>query len=183
VGISSKDKDPRYDVARGRAQSLLVLTRQQPPVDVDAIIERAGVPVVQRALEEGVRATIGDVAGRRSIILNRHHPISSPGERRWILAEELGHVLLGHRLVNSDVPGQTVVGLREWRRQLHEREAKAFAAELLMPFAEVSQRWFASLRERPEQPEAERVRRLAAEFGVTASAMRVRVEQMRLVRK
>ena len=179
MGDPSRDKDTRYNPARERAKALLVLTRQRPPVDVDAIVDRAGVPIIERVLEEGTRATVGDIAGRRSIILNRDYRISSDRERRWILAEELGHVLLGHRLVNSDVPGRTVVGLREWRRQLDEREAKAFAAELLMPFAEARQRWFASLRERPEQPEAERVRRLAQEFGVTA--MRVRLEQMKLV--
>jgi len=63
----------------------------------------------------------------------------------------------------------------------YEREARAFAAELLMPFGEVSRRWLASLRERTEQGPIERVRRLAHEFGVTASAMRVRLEQMRIL--
>ena len=182
VGGPSSEKDTRYNLARGRARALLTLTRQKPPVDLDAIIERAGVPVVERALEEGVRATIGDVAGQRAIILNRNHQIRSAGERRWILAEELGHVLLGHQLVNSDAPGTRVVGLREWRRVRHEREARAFAAELLMPFGEVSSRWFSSLRARPEQDTAERARRLASEFGVTAAAMRVRLEQMRILR-
>ena len=178
----SKDKDTRYGLARDRARTLLVLTRQRPPVDVDAIVERAGVPVVERVLEEGVRATVGDVAGRRSIIINRHHEISSPGERRWILAEELGHVVLNHQLVDSTVPGKAVIGLREWRRVIYEREAKAFAAELLMPFGEVSRRWFASLRARPEQDSAGRARRLASEFGVTPAGMRIRLEQMRILR-
>jgi Zn-dependent peptidase ImmA (M78 family) len=69
---------------------------QQPPVGMDAIIERAGVPVVERVLVDAVRGTIGDVAGRRTIILNRRHRFSTKQERRWALAEELGHVLLGH---------------------------------------------------------------------------------------
>jgi Zn-dependent peptidase ImmA (M78 family) len=139
----------------------LVLTRQRPPVDVDLIIGRADVPFIERVLPDGARATVGDVAGRRAIILNRRHTIVSPGERRWVLAEELGHVLLGHQLVDSTAPGQTVIGLLEARRVVYEGEARAFAAELLMPFAEVSRRWFASLRERPEQPATERIRRLA----------------------
>jgi Zn-dependent peptidase ImmA (M78 family) len=175
-------KSTRYDVARERARALLTLTRQRPPVDVDAIVERAGVPVVERTLEADVRATVGDVAGRRSIILNRNYKVSSAGERRWILAEELGHVLLDHRLVNSTVPGTIVVGLLEAQRVVYEREARAFAAELLMPFGEVSRRWFASLREQPEQPAKDRTRRLASDFGVTPSAMKVRLEQMRIVR-
>jgi hypothetical protein len=68
-------------VARERARTLLVLTRQKPPVDIDAIIER-GVPVVERVVEADVRATVGDVAGGRSIILNRAYGISSAGEQQ-----------------------------------------------------------------------------------------------------
>jgi len=49
------------------------------------------------------------------------------------------------------------------------------------PF-DVSRQWFAFLREKPEENTDKRVRWLAAEFGVTQSAMRVRVEQMKLVR-
>ncbi|HKX20010.1 MAG TPA: ImmA/IrrE family metallo-endopeptidase [bacterium] len=142
------------------------------------------MPVVERVLEESVRATIGDVAGQRSIILNRDHQMRSAGEHRWVLAEELGHVLLGHTLVDSTAPGVRVVGLREWRRTIQESEARAFASELLMPFAEVSRRWYALLRERlvsGELMEADRVRRLAREFGVTASAMRIRLEQMKIL--
>jgi Zn-dependent peptidase ImmA (M78 family) len=111
-------------------------------VDVQAIIDLAGIPVVERALADGTRATIGDIAGRRSIILNRKWRFSSENERRWVLAEELGHVLMGHRLVESIEPGKPSIGLLEPRRVFYEREARAFAAELLMPFAEVRRRWF-----------------------------------------
>jgi hypothetical protein len=78
------------------------------------------VPVVDRVLVDGVRGTIGDVAGQRTIILNHHHRFSSQQERRWVLAEELGHVLLGHRLVESPVPGKPTMGLLEARRLLYE---------------------------------------------------------------
>jgi uncharacterized protein DUF955 len=134
VDISSRDRDTRYDLARGRARGLLTLTRQKPPIDVQAIIDLAGIPVVERVLIDGMRGTIGDVAGQRSIILNRHHRFSSEQERRWVLAEELGHVLLAHQLVESTAPGKPTMGLLEERRILYEREARAFAAELLMPF-------------------------------------------------
>ena len=174
----------RYDLARTRARGLLTLTRQRPPVDVEAIIDLAGVPVVERVLLDGIRGTIGDVAGQRSIILNRHHRFSSQQERRWVLAEELGHVLLAHRLVESPQPGKSTIGLLEERRILYEREARAFAAELLMPFFEVRRRWFAISQDRPVEGELsleDRVKRLADEFGVTPAAMRVRLQQMRLI--
>jgi len=182
--MSPESREVRYELARTRARGLLTLTRQKPPIDVQAIIDLAGVPVVERVLLDGIRGTIGDVAGQRSIILNRRHRFSSDQERRWVLAEELGHVLLGHQLVESTQPGKPTMGLLEERRILYEREARAFAAELLMPFFEVRKRWFAIAQERPVKGELsheDRVRRLAEEFGVTPAAMRVRLQQMRLI--
>ncbi len=182
--MSPESREVRYELARTRARGLLTLTRQKPPIDVQAIIELAGIPIVERVLIDGMRGTIGDVAGQRSIILNRHHRFSSEQERRWVLAEELGHVLLGHQLVESTAPGKPTMGLLEERRILYEREARAFAAELLMPFFEVRKRWFAILEEHPVEGELStegRVERLAAEFGVTPTAMRVRLQQMKLI--
>ena len=121
MGDSSRADEVRYDLARNRARGLLTLTKQRPPVDVQAIIDLASIPVVDRALPDGTRATIGDVAGRRSIILNRKWKFSSENERRWVLAEELGHVLMGHRLVESTEPGKPTIGLLEPRRHFYER--------------------------------------------------------------
>jgi Zn-dependent peptidase ImmA (M78 family) len=149
-------------------------------------IDLAGVPVVERVLVDGVRGTIGDIAGQRAIIINRKHRFSSEQERRWVLAEELGHVLLDHRLVESTQPGKPTMGLLEERCLLYEREARAFVAELLMPFFEVRRRWFALSQERPVEGELSqegRVKRLADEFGVTPAAMRVRLRQMKLIRQ
>src|SRR5262249_17561970 len=103
---SSRADEIRYDLARNRARSLLTLTKQRPPVDVQAIIDLASIPVVDRVLPDSTRATIGDVAGRRSIIVNRKWKFSSENERRWVLAEELGHILMGHKLVESTEPGE-----------------------------------------------------------------------------
>jgi Zn-dependent peptidase ImmA (M78 family) len=187
LGISSRsDTEVRYDLARSRARGLLTLCRERPPVNVAAIIQRADVPVVERVLVDGMRGTIGDLAdGRRAIVINRKHRFSSEQERRWVLAEELGHVLLGHQLVESTQPGKSVIGLLEPQRLIYEREAKAFAAELLMPFFEVRRRWFALSVEKPVAGELsleDKVQRIAEEFRVTPMAMRVRLQQMKLVR-
>jgi Zn-dependent peptidase ImmA (M78 family) len=176
-------REARYALARDRARGITTLTRQRPPIDIEAIIDLAGIPIVERVLREDVRGTIGDVAGRRSIILSRYHRFSQ-NERRWVLAEELGHVLLDHRLVESAQPGKPSMGLLEERRVIYEREARAFAAELLMPFFEVRKRWFAISQERPVEGELSvesRIERLATEFGVTPAAMRVRLQQTKLI--
>ena len=76
------------------------------------------------------------------------------------------------------------MGLLEERRLIYERGARAFAAELLMPFFEVRRRWFAVSQEHPVEGELStesRVEHLAAEFGVTPAAMRVRLQQMKLI--
>ncbi len=176
-------------LARERATALLSLHGQHPPVDVEAIVEKAGIPIVDRRLPEGIRATIGDIAGRRAIILNRQWSFSSEAERRWVLAEELGHILLDHRLVASTAPGEPRMGLLEWQRDLYERDAKVFAAELLMPLARVRGRWFEASTElrsvlggRPRKEGADQlVRKLAREFGVTPTAMRIRLQRLKLL--
>ena len=96
-----------------------------------------------------------------------------------MLAEELGHVLMGHRLVESTEPAKPAIGLLEPRRHFYEREARAFASELLMPFAEVRRRWFGLSRDGVSVEDM--VRRLADEFAVTTSAMRVRLQQMKVI--
>lgn len=114
-----------------------------------------------------------------------YHPISSPGERRWILAEILGQVLLHHQLVDSTAPGNATIGLLEPQRFVCEREARAsprsFSCRLQRGRPSVV---FGVARPAcgGELSAEERVRRLADEFGVTPSAMRVRLEQMTLVR-
>ena len=86
--------------------------------------------------------------------------------------------------MESSQPGKSTIGLLEERRILYEREARAFAAELLMPFFEVRKRWFATSQEQGAERELsveDRVKRLAEEFGVTPAAMRVRLQQMKLI--
>ena len=172
-------------LARNRAGVLLALTGRRPPVNIAALIERTGIAVVDRVLPDGVRGTIGDIAGRRAIILNRHWRFASENERRWVLAEELGHILLEHQLVASTQPGVPEPGLFEARRLIDEREARAFAAELLMPLVEVRARWCAAVNRRfgpsREASTDDLVRALAQEFGVTPGAMRIRLQELRLV--
>lgn len=179
--------DARYDLARAKARAILSLQGHKFPIDVQIIAEALEIPIVERRLPGDVRATIGDIGGRRAIILNRDWHFSSEAERRWVLAEELGHVLMDHRLAESTAPGQPRLGLLEWQRGMYEREAKAFAAELLMPLARVRALWFAesSLQafSGSEEGEGLPIHRLAREFGVTKSAMRVRLEQLRLLHK
>ncbi len=62
--------------------------------------------------------------------------ITNEGRRNWTIAHELGHVLLGHTELNK----------------LTEREADAFAAELLMPESVI--RYLDRLEGEPITPDA-----------------------------
>ncbi|HET9001975.1 MAG TPA: ImmA/IrrE family metallo-endopeptidase [bacterium] len=72
-----------------------------------------------------------------------------------------------------------MIGLLEPRRVFYEHEARAFAAELLMPFAEVRRRWFGLSSDGKSVEDM--VRRLAEKFKVTPAAMRVRLQQMKII--
>lgn len=103
----------------------------------------------------------------KAIVLN---PTLSKTRLRFTAAHELGHILLDHKLINA-CHGDT----RE------EREANAFAAELLMP-TRILQDIFERGKKLSLNPIPEA---LAPRFGVSLKAMEIRLEQSRrrVVRK
>lgn len=174
--------------ARERARAALAGVRGIP-VDVRRLADHLGFPVHERPLPPGERGTIGRDGGRIVITVSSRGGYTD-AEQRWIIAEELGHAALGHRaLVASSAPG-AAPAIPEPLRREEEREARAFAAELLMPEEKVRGR-FAALAPRIEQAGGMRrretesdevVRLLARMFGVTPTAMRRRLEELSLVR-
>jgi uncharacterized protein DUF955 len=173
---------------RERARAALAGTREVP-VDVRKIAEHLGFPVQERALPPGERGTIGR-DGNRVVIAVSSRGGYTDAELRWVIAEELGHAALGHTaLVASSAPG-AAPAIPEPRRREEEREARAFAAEILMPeeklrarFAELAPRIDRTLGMRQRETEADEVARLLARmFGVTPTAMRLRLEELDLLR-
>src|SRR5207245_7294659 len=113
----------------------------------------------------------------------------SEAERRWVIAEELGHAVLEHStLVASTAPGHRLT-IPEPRRRVEEREAKRFAAEVLMPeekvrgrFAELAPRIYQTLGLRKRQAETDEVvAALARMFAVTPAAIHARLEELDLI--
>jgi hypothetical protein len=132
--------------ARARARALGAAVREIP-VDIERLAEQCGYPVRDRPLPAGERGTIARDGGCTVIVINRDRPGQAAAERRWVIAEELGHAALEHTsLVASSAPGAAPV-MPEPRRRAEEREAKAFAAEILMPADKVRGR-FAELAPR-----------------------------------
>ena len=174
--------------ARERARQAAAGTRELP-VDIRKVAEQLGFPVQERALPPGQRGTIGRDGGRVVIAVSSRGGYTD-AELRWIIAEELGHAALGHTaLVASSAPGAGPA-IAEPRRREEEREARAFAAEVLMPeekvrarFAELAPRIDQTLGMRQRETETDDVVHLLARmFGVTPTALRRRLEELGLLR-
>jgi Zn-dependent peptidase ImmA (M78 family) len=124
-----------------------------------------------------------------ALLVNQEYAFRSEAERRWVVAEELGHAVLGHLALVASEPPSTAWPLREPDRTASENAARAFAAELLMPAAEMRTR-FTRMQQGVDRPaggreRAESLRRvvteLARDFEVSPAAMRVRLEELGLL--
>ncbi|HXF83606.1 MAG TPA: ImmA/IrrE family metallo-endopeptidase [bacterium] len=180
----------RSPMAAAQAREILETFHVAPPVDVEALAEQLGFPVRWRALPRTQRGGLAGGAGGPVLVLNRNYPFRNDADRRWAVAEELGHAVLGHgALVASDEPG-VAQRLREPERSAQEREARAFAAELLMPAAAVRrafERAQSSILRALGAEERGRAARaviadLAREFRVSPDAMRIRLRELDLLR-
>lgn len=175
--------------AVAQAREMLETFGAEIPVEVEALAERAGFPVRWRTLPGEARGAVEGEPAHPILVLNREYPFRSDVERRWAVAEELAHAILGHgTLVASEAPDRERI-LLEPARAARERDAKTFAAELLMPAAQV-RRAFAReqaiiLRAMGNEERAHAVRTvigdLAREFRVSQQAMRIRLAELGLL--
>lgn len=98
------------------------------------------------------------IVGRRVVVLNKQFWART----NWSLAHELGHLVQGHLDRDGDIAGEA-----------DEKQANAFAAELLLP-----EKWMRNFNW-PALTRAD-VARMVWEAKVSAAAMRVRIETLRL---
>lgn len=195
--IASAPRPARGETGDGPSGDRLVHARARAildnvrgiPVDIERIAEQWGFPVRERSLPTGERGTIARDGDHTVIVINRDRVGRSEAERRWVIAEELGHAVLEHSaLVASSAPDHPLA-IPEPRRRAEEREAKRFAAEVLMPeekvrarFAELAPRIHQALGLRQRQAETDEViATLARMFAVSPLAMRVRLEELDLI--
>jgi predicted transcriptional regulator len=140
---------------------------QQPPIDVAACARSVGLPIYAMNLPDGV-----------SGMLVRHDPragdsgfvcyvdSSEPSVRqRFTAAHELGHFSL-HRHLIGETHQDNYLLRADGFTSAQERQANAFAADLLMPrllIGEAMVQGYASVED------------LAARFGVSKIAMSIRL--------
>jgi Zn-dependent peptidase ImmA (M78 family) len=132
-----------------------------PPVSLRRVLDALGILLYAAPSPGGAwDAAYWREGDRRIILLNDSIPY---GRKRFSLAHEIGHARLGHA---SALPGE---GKRLERPLWQERQADAFAAELLMPRRHVL-----------AEPREVSARSLAERYRVSPTAMLIRLKELGL---
>jgi Zn-dependent peptidase ImmA (M78 family)/DNA-binding XRE family transcriptional regulator len=143
----------------------------EPPVEIEELAVRCGAVVFNRHFPDSLSGLVFVVHDRAMIGINKDH---HSNRRRFSLAHELGHFVLGHHLGSSDEVDSLHIDTDEghppgfdWHA---ERAANDFAAELLMP-----RRLMSAAFERSQDPSE-----LADQFKVSRLAMGYRLVNLGL---
>ena len=108
------------------------------PVDVAMIAKCVGIRVERLPLDDDLSGMAFIKGGNKVIVVNKYHHIN---RRRFTIAHELGHHCLHSSYLTNNVHVDKVVLRRDQFSSEgvddKERQANAFAAELLMPASEL----------------------------------------------
>ncbi len=104
------------------------------PVPVDRVATNEGVLILEHALQGDVSGALICSNGVSAIAVNSAHHLK---RRRFTIAHELAHFLLGHKGDQDHVDWKFTVLRRDGKsseaNNIQEIEANSFAANLLMP--------------------------------------------------
>ena len=160
------------------ARQLLAAGNHSLPVDVEAIARRLLIAVRRQELEEHISGVL-IIKGSGAVIgVNSGHHLH---RQRFTIAHEIGHERLHREAAHLFVDAAPVFFRDEQSAagvDAQEREANAFAAELLMP--ETVLRDLVGRRPIDVFDDAA-VRRLASQFEVSPQALTIRLSRLGLV--
>ena len=140
-----------------------------PPVPVDNIVRNLNIYHDHIDVVDDVSAVLLRGPDFTAIAVNKNH---SDERKRFSLAHELGHVILGHdEKLYIEFAAPELLSDLDNRRENEEREANWFAADLLMPRDWVLRDW-----KRLEKD----VGKMASEYQVSQQAMWVRLRHFHL---
>lgn len=140
-----------------------------PPVPIKDVSQGAGVPVIDWEFEDEISAVL--IRGQSYIVIgvNEDHPET---RRRFSIAHELGHAVLGHaERMYIEFAAADLLPERDPQRESDEHEANWFAADLLMPRNWVGEDWKRCKGN---------VSEMAKRYGVSEQAMWIRLQQFHL---
>ena len=119
------------DLAEDLHERLDLRLEDDSVVDIDAVLERLGVSVVERDLSDvSIRgiALVGSQHRPGILVNSRHSANDRPSGRRFTLAHELCHLVF-----DGFTGAQLAIASGPWAPRDVERRANAFAAMFLMP--------------------------------------------------
>lgn len=134
------------------------------PVDIMALLDELGVQLHEEELG-GIDGISFKGDDSRVIIVNKALP---PERRRFVIAHELAHIVMPHKTT------YLICGGDKGNKQM-ESDADRFAAELLMPEPTLRSQW-----ELYKDNLEFRVEVLADRFGVSPTAMAIRIRRLGL---
>ena len=154
---------PKQTLAEAKAREIIQKLGISSPDEID-VIKIAALRKI-RVRERPLNGCDGMMVrkGNRAIISVRES-ISDIKKKRFVIAHELGHVLLHQGIKQSDSFDLSAFDQMQYRASHPEMEANYFAAELLMP----SQLFVAALDQ--VDPSFSEISRLANMFNTTLSA-------------
>jgi len=170
---------PNIRRAEMRARAVLAKYKiEGPVVDVAQLAKSEGIEIDVSDFGDEVSGVLVKDGDRAVIGVNGRHPIT---RQRFTIAHELGHHLL-HGERNLYVDKSYVVHFRDENSSTGydplEVEANHFAAELLMPADKVRQFF---VKHPFDIDDETALRRLATTFGVSSTAMLVRLSSLGLI--
>ena len=146
------------------------------PVDVERLAKRMGLRVIEEKLESEISGMLYREGESAVILINRD---DAPVRKRFSIAHELGHYYLH---ANSSVFVDRRVRYRDSNSSQgifrEEIEANNFAAELLMPEAQVFHETTRLRARRFTLGDEELIEELAKRFQVSRQAMEVRLANL-----
>lgn len=144
------------------------------PVDVVRVARRLRIVVEERDLPMTVSGLLIKREEGFAIQVNIHH---SENRRRFTIAHEIAHFVLHSELFDGKIEDDALYRSETFSGAL-ETQANNYAAELLMPRKMIKRRYSAhcDVWKPDELPEDVVVEKMAAEFGVSNAAMRIRID-------
>ncbi len=143
----------------------------EAPVPVEQIARRLGAELTYDSFEGDISGMLFRDEGRAVIGVNSRH---AKTRQRFTVAHEIAHLEM-HKGQPVFIDRFVRVNMRDGQSTPDERQANAFAAELLMPRSLVPGEIDKTLAKRPDVTLPDLVAALAQRFQVSPAAMQYRL--------
>ena len=145
----------------------------EPPADLERVAARLKIEVHEREFVPEIDGFYLRLPGAPPVIAVNNSYVKPLARRRFTLAHEIGHHLLGRAI--SPNRRYFVFDSATPRRSILERACDRFATMLLMP-EDLTRQYYQELSHNPSN----RTAIMSARFGVSAWAMRRRLRELGL---